>query len=89
MERIDPHGATDLRGFAERMSQVPLAADPGTRFGYDGASLELLARVVEVVSRAIVRRVSCSSASSIRCACATPASAYLPRNARAWSTSPA
>ena len=50
MERIDPHGAADLRGFAERMSHVPLAADPGTRFGYDGASLELLARVVEVVS---------------------------------------
>jgi len=50
MERIDPHGASDLRGFAERMSHVPLAADPGTRFGYDGASLELMARVVEVVS---------------------------------------
>lgn len=50
MERIDPHGAKDLAGFAERMSRVPLAADPGTRFGYDGASLELLARVVEVVS---------------------------------------
>jgi CubicO group peptidase (beta-lactamase class C family) len=50
MERFDPHGATDLRGFAERMSHVPLAADPGTRFGYDGASLELMARVVEVVS---------------------------------------
>jgi CubicO group peptidase (beta-lactamase class C family) len=50
MERIDPHGARDLRGFAERMSRVPLAADPDTRFGYDGASLELLARVVEVVS---------------------------------------
>lgn len=50
MERIDPHGANDLRGFAERMRRVPLAADPGTRFGYDGASLELLARVVEVVS---------------------------------------
>jgi CubicO group peptidase (beta-lactamase class C family) len=50
MERIDPHGAGDLRGFAERMSRVPLAADPGTRFGYDGASLELLARLVEVVS---------------------------------------
>ena len=50
MERIDPHGAADLRGFAERMSRVPLAADPGTRFGYDGASLELLARVVEVAS---------------------------------------
>ncbi|WP_158880907.1 serine hydrolase domain-containing protein [Rhodanobacter sp. L36] len=50
MERIDPHGASDLRDFAERMSRVPLAADPGTRFGYDGASIELMARVVEVVS---------------------------------------
>jgi CubicO group peptidase (beta-lactamase class C family) len=50
MECIDPHGATDLRDFAERMSHVPLAADPGARFGYDGASLELMARVVEVVS---------------------------------------
>jgi CubicO group peptidase (beta-lactamase class C family) len=50
MERIDPHGADDLRGFAGRMSRVPLAADPGTRFGYDGASLELMARVVELVS---------------------------------------
>ncbi|MEO9091939.1 MAG: serine hydrolase domain-containing protein [Rhodanobacter sp.] len=50
MERVDPHAAADLDGFAKRMSHVPLAADPGTRFGYDGASLELLARVVEVVS---------------------------------------
>jgi len=50
MESIDPHAAADLRGFAERMSRVPLAADPGSRFGYDGASLELVARVVEVVS---------------------------------------
>ena len=50
MERVDPHGATDLRGFAERMRRVPLAADPQTRFAYDGAALELMARVVEVVS---------------------------------------
>ncbi|HEY4146872.1 serine hydrolase domain-containing protein [Pinirhizobacter sp.] len=50
MERIDPHGAADLRDFAARMSRVDLAADPGTRFGYDGASLELIARVVEVAS---------------------------------------
>ncbi|WP_430387554.1 serine hydrolase domain-containing protein [Dyella sp. 20L07] len=50
MARIDPHGAHDLRDFAERMSHTPLAADPETRFGYDGASIELMARVVEVVS---------------------------------------
>ena len=49
-ERADPHGAKDLRGFAERLARAPLAADPGERFGYDGAALETVARVVEVVS---------------------------------------
>ncbi|TKR31021.1 beta-lactamase family protein [Luteimonas gilva] len=48
-ERIDPHAAADLRGFVERLSRTPLAADPGKRFGYDGASIEVLARLVEVV----------------------------------------
>ncbi|WP_165418509.1 serine hydrolase domain-containing protein [Dyella amyloliquefaciens] len=51
MEGIDPHGSRDLREFAERMSHIALAADPGRRFGYDGASIELMARVVEVVSQ--------------------------------------
>jgi CubicO group peptidase (beta-lactamase class C family) len=50
MQRNDPHGASDLRGFVERLSHAPLAADPGTRFGYDGAAIEVLARMVEVVS---------------------------------------
>ncbi|MBT2745694.1 MULTISPECIES: serine hydrolase domain-containing protein [unclassified Lysobacter] len=50
MQRDDPHGASDLRGFVERLSRAPLAADPGTRFGYDGAAIEVLARMVEVVS---------------------------------------
>ena len=49
-ERVDPYVATNLDEFARRMARVPLAADPGTRFGYDGASIELAARVVEVVS---------------------------------------
>ncbi len=49
-ERADPHGAADLRDFAERLSRAPLAADPGTRFGYDGAATEVLARLVEVKS---------------------------------------
>jgi len=49
-ERADPHGAPDLRGFAERLSRTPLAADPGTRFGYDSAALEVLAWLVEVES---------------------------------------
>ncbi len=51
MERNDPHAASDLRGFVERLSHAPLAADPGTRFGYDGAAIEVLGRVVEVVAR--------------------------------------
>ncbi|WP_441818537.1 serine hydrolase domain-containing protein [Lysobacter sp. TAB13] len=50
MQRNDPHDAPDLRGFVERLSHAPLAADPGTRFGYDGAAIEVLARMVEVVS---------------------------------------
>jgi len=49
-EREDPHGAADLRGFAERLARAPLAADPGTRFGYDGAAIEVAARIVEVAS---------------------------------------
>ncbi len=49
-ERADPHGASDLRGFTDRLAHAPLAADPGTRFGYDGAALETIARVIEVVS---------------------------------------
>lgn len=48
--RHDPHGARDLAGFVARLAQAPLAADPGARFGYDGAATEVLARLVEVVS---------------------------------------
>ncbi len=50
LERADPYSAQDLQGFVERFATVPLAADPGTRFGYDGAALEVAARVVEVIS---------------------------------------
>ncbi|HEY8585138.1 MAG TPA: serine hydrolase domain-containing protein [Rhodanobacter sp.] len=50
VQRLNPHGAADLAGFVQRLSRTPLAADPGTRFGYDGAATELLARLVEVVA---------------------------------------
>lgn len=50
LERADPQGAATLAEFVARLATVPLAADPGTRFGYDGAATEVLARVVEVVS---------------------------------------
>ena len=49
-ERADPHDARDLRDYAARAARLPLAADPGIRFGYEGANTELLARVVEVAS---------------------------------------
>ena len=48
--RADLHGSVDLAEFARRLSKVPLAVEPGTRFSYDGIQLEVLARVVEVVS---------------------------------------
>jgi CubicO group peptidase (beta-lactamase class C family) len=50
MARAAPQAAADLAGFAQRMATVPLAADPGTRFRYDGVHTELLCRVVEVVA---------------------------------------
>jgi CubicO group peptidase (beta-lactamase class C family) len=49
-ERGDLHQSPDLKSFCERLSRLPLAADPATRFSYDGASLEVLARLVEVIA---------------------------------------
>ena len=50
LEAANPRAAHDLAGYAQRMAGVPLAADPGTRFGYEAAALDLSARIVEVVS---------------------------------------
>jgi CubicO group peptidase (beta-lactamase class C family) len=50
LERADLRSAPDLREFAARLARVPLAADPGTRFRYDGVQIEIASRVVEVVS---------------------------------------
>ena len=50
LERADLHGSRDLAEFSRRLSKVPLAVEPGTRFNYDGTQIEVLARVVEVVS---------------------------------------
>ncbi len=50
LERADLHGSPDLKTFVSRLSQVPLATEPGTRFKYDGTGIEVLARLVEVVS---------------------------------------
>lgn len=45
-----PQEAPDLAGLARRLAAVPLAAEPGSRFRYDGLNTEVLCRVVEVVS---------------------------------------
>ena len=50
LQRADLEHSRDLAQFAQRVSSVPLAIDPGTQFRYDGTQTELLARVVEVVS---------------------------------------
>ena len=50
LERADLHGSADLAEFSSRLARLPLAVEPGTRFNYDGTQLEVLARVVEVVS---------------------------------------
>jgi CubicO group peptidase (beta-lactamase class C family) len=50
LERADLRGSDDLAEFARRLSRVPLAEEPGTRFNYDGIQLEILSRVVEVAS---------------------------------------
>lgn len=50
LERADLHGSPDLASFSQRLAKVPLAVEPGTRFKYDGTGIEVLARLVEVVS---------------------------------------
>ena len=50
LERAELHRAPDLARFAHLLSKVPLAADPGTRFSYDGVNTNVLCRLVEVWS---------------------------------------
>lgn len=50
LEAAAPSSAMTLEAFARRVAGVPLAADPGTRFAYDGVNTEVMGRVVEVVA---------------------------------------
>lgn len=50
LERAGLERSRDLKQFTERLAAVPLAVEPGTRFSYDGTQLQVLGRVVEVVS---------------------------------------
>jgi CubicO group peptidase (beta-lactamase class C family) len=48
-ERLKPMESKDLAEMAEKLSQVPLAFDPGTDWRY-GVGIDVLGRVIEVVS---------------------------------------
>lgn len=48
-KRLDPLKATDLQEMCEKLSQVPLAYDPGSDWMYS-ASIDVLGRVIEVAS---------------------------------------
>lgn len=50
LNRAAPSDAQDLAGYARRVARAPLAADPGTRFAYDGVSTEVLGRIIEIAS---------------------------------------
>ena len=50
LERAKLRDARDLADYAARAARVPLGADPGTRFRYDGVNTEIAGRIVEVVS---------------------------------------
>lgn len=50
LERADLGASVDLQDFAHRVARVPLAADPGERFRYDGVQFEVLGRLIEAVS---------------------------------------
>ena len=47
--RLKPMESTNLVEMAEKLSQVPLAFDPGTDWNY-GVNIDVLGRVIEVVS---------------------------------------
>lgn len=49
-KRVDLHHSPDLKAYAEQVARLPLAVDPGERFAYDGVGIEVLGRLVEVVS---------------------------------------
>ena len=48
--RFDLHQSRSLKEYSDYVSRQPLSIDPGTRFNYDGVSLEVLSHLVEVVS---------------------------------------
>jgi CubicO group peptidase (beta-lactamase class C family) len=50
LNRANLQQSVDLKTYCERLSRVPLAVDPGTRFNYDGVQIVVLSRLIEVVA---------------------------------------
>jgi CubicO group peptidase (beta-lactamase class C family) len=51
MGQEDPaKDAQDIRTYVTKMSRLPLAAEPGTRFNYDGRNTVVLSRLIEIWS---------------------------------------
>lgn len=50
LTRANLHHSRDLRSYVTKLSTLPLAADPGTRFNYDGVQIVVLSRLIEVWS---------------------------------------
>lgn len=48
--RVNLHQSPTLKAYAEYVARQPLSVDPGEKFNYDGVSLEVLSRLVEVVT---------------------------------------
>ena len=48
--RFDLHQSPTLKAYAEYVARQPLGIDPGEKFNYDGVSIEVVSRMIEVVS---------------------------------------
>jgi len=48
LRRTDLDRAASLDDYVARLARVPLARDPGVRFAYDGAGLEVASRMIEI-----------------------------------------
>lgn len=51
LNRANLHQSADLKIYCARLSRLPLAVDPGTRFNYDGVQIVVLSRLIEVVAK--------------------------------------
>jgi CubicO group peptidase (beta-lactamase class C family) len=50
LQRADLAKSADLKEYAARLAPLPLAHEPGQQFHYDGVPIQLLSRLVEVLS---------------------------------------